>query len=241
MVSFQVVQETLNALTHKLGAQQHDARRFLDAVLVPLWSIAPSPGLAGRSPSRARGRARRRRCASRPCALRRRPPARAPRRTRVVTPRPPSPSRCQLGLGHLAVLEAEPADVVAPDRVRSESVARSRTRTDVRSRPSQPRLPSARRLGRRCRATDSRLRAEVIMASMLGAPRRRTKDQDAQRAVAEVSERLLEVGRADPAAVLERLGAAAAGSPPTRPPSAWSASAGTRRRTRRPRPGTGSS
>lgn len=45
MISFQVVQETLNVLTRKLGAKPDDARRFLDAVLAPLWSIAPSPAL----------------------------------------------------------------------------------------------------------------------------------------------------------------------------------------------------
>jgi predicted nucleic acid-binding protein len=45
VISFQVVQETLNVLTRKLGAQPHDARRFLDAVLAPLWSVAPSPSL----------------------------------------------------------------------------------------------------------------------------------------------------------------------------------------------------
>ena len=44
-ISFQVVQEVLNVLTRKLGASSDDARRFLDAVLVPLWSIGPSPGL----------------------------------------------------------------------------------------------------------------------------------------------------------------------------------------------------
>jgi predicted nucleic acid-binding protein len=45
VISFQVVQETLNVLTRKLGASPDDARRFLDAVLAPLWSIAPSSGL----------------------------------------------------------------------------------------------------------------------------------------------------------------------------------------------------
>jgi predicted nucleic acid-binding protein len=44
-ISFQVVQEVLNVLTRKLGASSDDARRFLDAVLVPLWSVGPSPGL----------------------------------------------------------------------------------------------------------------------------------------------------------------------------------------------------
>jgi predicted nucleic acid-binding protein len=45
VISFQVVEETLNVLTRKLGASPDDARRFLDAVLAPLWSIAPSPAL----------------------------------------------------------------------------------------------------------------------------------------------------------------------------------------------------
>lgn len=45
VISFQVVQETLNVLTRKLGASSADARRFLDAVLTPLWTTAPSPRL----------------------------------------------------------------------------------------------------------------------------------------------------------------------------------------------------
>ena len=45
VVSFQVVQEALNVLTRKLGASSSDARRFLDAVLAPLWRVAPSPDL----------------------------------------------------------------------------------------------------------------------------------------------------------------------------------------------------
>ena len=42
IVSFQVVQETLNVLTRKLGAGPQHARRFLDHVLLPLWRVAPS-------------------------------------------------------------------------------------------------------------------------------------------------------------------------------------------------------
>jgi predicted nucleic acid-binding protein len=45
VISFQVVQEALNVLTRKLGASPYDARRFMDSVLAPLWSIAPSPSL----------------------------------------------------------------------------------------------------------------------------------------------------------------------------------------------------
>ena len=48
-ISFQVVQETLNTLTRKLGATQDDARRFMDAVLVPLWRIMPSRALYARA------------------------------------------------------------------------------------------------------------------------------------------------------------------------------------------------
>lgn len=44
-ISFQVVQETVNVLTRKLGAPPEDARRLIDAVLTPLWSISPTPGL----------------------------------------------------------------------------------------------------------------------------------------------------------------------------------------------------
>ena len=44
------------------------------------------------------------------------------------------------------------------------------------------------------------------MKSRPGAPRRQTKDQDARRAVAEVSARLLEAGRASPEAILQGLG-----------------------------------
>lgn len=45
IISFQVVQETLNVLTMKLGASADDARRFFDAVLDPLWAIATTASL----------------------------------------------------------------------------------------------------------------------------------------------------------------------------------------------------
>lgn len=48
-ISFQVVQETLNILTGKLGATPDDARRFMDAVLVPLRHIMPSQPLYART------------------------------------------------------------------------------------------------------------------------------------------------------------------------------------------------
>lgn len=48
-ISFQVVQETLNTLTRKLGASQDDARRFMDAMLIPLWRIMPSHALYARA------------------------------------------------------------------------------------------------------------------------------------------------------------------------------------------------
>lgn len=45
VVSYQVAQEVLNVLTRKLGVAPSDARRFLDAVLAPLWRVGPSPEL----------------------------------------------------------------------------------------------------------------------------------------------------------------------------------------------------
>lgn len=46
-ISYQVVQETLNIIVRKLPvpATPDQARRFLDAVLVPMWRVMPSPGL----------------------------------------------------------------------------------------------------------------------------------------------------------------------------------------------------
>jgi predicted nucleic acid-binding protein len=47
VISFQVVQETLNVITTKLKvpAGSNDAQRFLDRVLAPLWRIMPSDRL----------------------------------------------------------------------------------------------------------------------------------------------------------------------------------------------------
>ena len=44
-ISYQVVQETLNVVTRKLGATHANARRMLEEILVPLWHINPSPAL----------------------------------------------------------------------------------------------------------------------------------------------------------------------------------------------------
>ncbi len=50
-VSYQVVQETLDVLTRKIPTPltSDQARRFLDAVLLPLWSVAPSEELYRRA------------------------------------------------------------------------------------------------------------------------------------------------------------------------------------------------
>ena len=45
VVSHHVVQEALNVMTRELGASTDDARRFLEAVLDPLWQIGPSTDL----------------------------------------------------------------------------------------------------------------------------------------------------------------------------------------------------
>jgi len=47
VVSFQVVQETLNVLTRKLKviARAEDAESFMHHTLVPLWRVQPSPAL----------------------------------------------------------------------------------------------------------------------------------------------------------------------------------------------------
>ena len=47
-ISWQVVQESLNVLTRKLGATPDEAKRFLDTVLQPLWLVYPSTALYGR-------------------------------------------------------------------------------------------------------------------------------------------------------------------------------------------------
>ena len=47
VISFQVVQETLNVITRKLkkSASPADARNFFDDVLQPLWRIMPTPAM----------------------------------------------------------------------------------------------------------------------------------------------------------------------------------------------------
>lgn len=47
IISFQVVQETLNVLTRKLKviARADDAEFFMQQTLVPLWRVQPSPQL----------------------------------------------------------------------------------------------------------------------------------------------------------------------------------------------------
>lgn len=42
-ISYQVVQETMNVVTRKLGATPENARRLLDEVLIPLWQVNPTP------------------------------------------------------------------------------------------------------------------------------------------------------------------------------------------------------
>ena len=44
-ISYQVVQETVNVLTGKLGALPHQVRRIFEHVLLPLWQINPSENL----------------------------------------------------------------------------------------------------------------------------------------------------------------------------------------------------
>ena len=44
-VSYQVVQETADALTGKLGVSPDSIRRLLDDVLVPLWQVSPTLAL----------------------------------------------------------------------------------------------------------------------------------------------------------------------------------------------------
>ena len=47
-ISYQVVQETLNVVTRKLGARPASARLLLDDVLAPLWRVNPSRSLYAR-------------------------------------------------------------------------------------------------------------------------------------------------------------------------------------------------
>ncbi len=44
-ISYQVVRETLNVLTGKLGMSSDSIRRLLDEILVPLWQVNPTAGL----------------------------------------------------------------------------------------------------------------------------------------------------------------------------------------------------
>ncbi len=41
-ISYQVVQETINVITSKLGATAAQADQFLEDVLIPLWSVNPT-------------------------------------------------------------------------------------------------------------------------------------------------------------------------------------------------------
>ena len=47
-ISYQVVQETLNVVTRKLGARPQSARLLLDDVLAPLWQVNPTRALYAR-------------------------------------------------------------------------------------------------------------------------------------------------------------------------------------------------
>ena len=53
-ISTQVVQETLNVVTRKLGARPASARLLLDDVLAPLWRVNPSRSLYARGLQTAR-------------------------------------------------------------------------------------------------------------------------------------------------------------------------------------------
>ena len=44
-ISFQVVQETLNAVIRKFGITHTQAQRLLEETLIPLWQIYPTPAL----------------------------------------------------------------------------------------------------------------------------------------------------------------------------------------------------
>ncbi len=44
-ISYQVVQETMNVVTRKLGAPPDSAQRLLDDILIPLWRTNPTPSL----------------------------------------------------------------------------------------------------------------------------------------------------------------------------------------------------
>lgn len=44
-ISYQVVQETINVITRKLGATVTQTHQFVEDVLVPLWSVNPTDRL----------------------------------------------------------------------------------------------------------------------------------------------------------------------------------------------------
>jgi predicted nucleic acid-binding protein len=44
-ISYQVVQETLNVATRKLGFLENDSRTLLTDILAPLWTVHPSASL----------------------------------------------------------------------------------------------------------------------------------------------------------------------------------------------------
>ena len=48
-ISHQVIQETLNVVSRHPNLARTDLPRLLDAILLPLWRIAPSPDLFRRS------------------------------------------------------------------------------------------------------------------------------------------------------------------------------------------------
>ena len=48
-ISYQVVQETMNVVTRKLGWPPEASQRLLDDVLIPLWQVNPSPTLYRRA------------------------------------------------------------------------------------------------------------------------------------------------------------------------------------------------
>lgn len=50
-ISYQVIQETLNVVTHKLPSpmSSENAQRFLEQILAPLWKVMPSTALYQRS------------------------------------------------------------------------------------------------------------------------------------------------------------------------------------------------
>ena len=50
-ISYQVVQETLNVVTRRLGFSPSDSRTLLADVLAPLWTVHPSQELYERGPA----------------------------------------------------------------------------------------------------------------------------------------------------------------------------------------------